>query len=59
MYRRLAGPALIVRSTRSGAPDVLDRELDALVASNHSVEVVRLPLTHLAQRGMRSMRLSS
>jgi pimeloyl-ACP methyl ester carboxylesterase len=59
MYRRLAGPALIVRCTRSGAPDVLDRELDALVASNHNVEVVRLPLTHLAQRGMRSMRLSS
>jgi pimeloyl-ACP methyl ester carboxylesterase len=48
MYRRLAGPALLVRCTRSGAPDVLDDELDALVASNHNVEVVRLPITHLA-----------
>jgi pimeloyl-ACP methyl ester carboxylesterase len=48
MYRELRCPTLIVRCTESGAPEVLDRELDLLQQNNPSVEVVRLPLTHLA-----------
>lgn len=48
MYRRLRSPTLIVRCTESGAPQVLDTELDTLMATNPYVEVVRLPLTHLA-----------
>jgi pimeloyl-ACP methyl ester carboxylesterase len=48
MYRRVQYPALIVRCTGSGAPLVLDVELDTLQAANPHVEVVRLPLAHLA-----------
>jgi pimeloyl-ACP methyl ester carboxylesterase len=48
MYRSLRGPALLVRCTESGAPPALDHELDSLEAANPNVEVVRLPLTHLA-----------
>ncbi len=48
MYRRVRSPTLIVRCTESGAPPVLDAELDALQATNSHVEVVQLPLTHLA-----------
>jgi pimeloyl-ACP methyl ester carboxylesterase len=48
MYRHAQSPTLIVRCTESGAPAVLDLELDALVTSNTRVEVVRLPLTHMA-----------
>jgi pimeloyl-ACP methyl ester carboxylesterase len=48
MYRHATCPTLIIRCTRSGAPAVLDTELDALAATNASVRVVRLPLTHLA-----------
>ena len=48
MYRRVLCPTLIVRCTESGAPGVLDAELDMLQATNPNVEVVRLPLTHLA-----------
>jgi hypothetical protein len=43
----LRNPALIIRCTESGAPRILDAELEALTASNPSVEVVHLPLTHL------------
>jgi pimeloyl-ACP methyl ester carboxylesterase len=48
MYRDVRGPALIIRCTESGAPPVLDAELEALTASNPWVEVIHLPLTHLA-----------
>lgn len=48
MYRDLRCPSLLIRCTESGAPPVLDVELDALAADNDHVEVVRLPLTHLA-----------
>jgi pimeloyl-ACP methyl ester carboxylesterase len=48
MYRHLRCPSLIVRCTESGAPAVLDEELDALEAANPWVHVERLPLTHLA-----------
>jgi pimeloyl-ACP methyl ester carboxylesterase len=48
MYRRLRCPTLIVRCTRSGAPSVLDLELDALTSANSRVRVVRMPLTHMA-----------
>lgn len=48
MYRRVQCPTLIVRCTESGAPSVLDLELDELQRANPHVEVVRLPLTHLA-----------
>jgi hypothetical protein len=48
MYRELTSPALLVRCTRSGAPSVLDLELDALAATNARIDVVRLPVTHLA-----------
>lgn len=48
MYRRVQSPTLIVRCTESGAPGVLDLELDALASGNSDVVVVRLPLTHLA-----------
>jgi pimeloyl-ACP methyl ester carboxylesterase len=48
MYRHVACPTLVIRCTESGAPAVLDEELDALVAANPAVTVVRLPLTHLA-----------
>jgi pimeloyl-ACP methyl ester carboxylesterase len=48
MYRHVQCPTLIARCTESGAPPVLDQELDTLVRTNPNVEVVRLPLTHLA-----------
>jgi pimeloyl-ACP methyl ester carboxylesterase len=48
MYRHVRSPTLIVRCTESGAPLVLDQELDALAEANGHVEVARLPLTHLA-----------
>jgi len=48
MYRQVKSPTLIIRCTESGAPGVLDLELDALASSNSGVEVVRLPLTHMA-----------
>jgi pimeloyl-ACP methyl ester carboxylesterase len=48
MYRHTTAPTLIIRCTRSGAPPVLDAELDALAVANGAVRVVRLPLTHLA-----------
>jgi pimeloyl-ACP methyl ester carboxylesterase len=48
MYRHTSGPTLIIRCTESGAPDVLDEELDGLVAANPAVRVQRLALTHLA-----------
>jgi pimeloyl-ACP methyl ester carboxylesterase len=48
MYRHTAAPTLIIRCTESGAPRVLDVELDALAAANEAVGVLRLPLTHLA-----------
>jgi hypothetical protein len=48
MYRGVLCPTLIIRCTESGAPDVLDLELDALEASNRLAVVQRLPLTHLA-----------
>jgi pimeloyl-ACP methyl ester carboxylesterase len=48
MYRHTAAPTLIIRCTESGAPGVLDTELDALAAVNEAVEVLRLPMTHLA-----------
>lgn len=48
MYRNLPCPALLIRCTRSDAPPVLDRELEALAAANPHVEVARLPVTHLA-----------
>ncbi|TIC79670.1 alpha/beta hydrolase [Nocardioides sp. GY 10113] len=48
MYRHTSGPALIVRCTESGAPAVLDTELDGLCAENPHITVLRLPLTHLA-----------
>ena len=48
MYRRVRCPTLIVRCTESGAPPVLDAELDMLQRRNTNVAVVKLPLTHLA-----------
>lgn len=48
MYRHTTGPTLIIRCMSSGAPAVLDAELDALCAANPNVSVLRLPLTHLA-----------
>ena len=48
MYRHTRAPTLIIRCTESGAPAVLDQELDALTAANEAVQVLRLPLTHLA-----------
>ncbi len=48
MYRQVRSPTLIIRCTESGAPPVLDLELASLAAANPLVEVVRLPLTHLA-----------
>lgn len=48
MYRHTSGPTLVIRCTRSGAPAVLDTELDALCDDNPNVTVLRLPLTHLA-----------
>ena len=48
MYRHATCPTLIIRCTESGAPAVLDAELDALASANDAVRVVRLPLTHLA-----------
>ena len=41
-------PTLIVRCTEPGAPGVLAAELDMVQTANPNVEVVRLPLTHLA-----------
>ena len=48
MYRHVKCPTLVIRCTESGAPPVLDQELARLEATNALVEVVRLPLTHLA-----------
>lgn len=48
MYRKVKSSTLIIRCTNSGAPFVLDLELDALTSTNDLIEVVRLPLTHLA-----------
>lgn len=48
MYRDTRGPTLIVRCMHSGAPEVLDAELDVLCRDNPHVTVLRLPLTHLA-----------
>lgn len=48
MYRHTTAPTLVVRCTESGAPSVLDLELDALAAANPNVQVLRMPLTHLA-----------
>jgi pimeloyl-ACP methyl ester carboxylesterase len=48
MYRHVRGPTLIIRCTHSGAPAVLDAELDALSATTLDVRVARMPLTHLA-----------
>ena len=48
MYRDVDCPTLIIRCTESGAPAVLDEELDGLVAANPFVSVLQLPLTHLA-----------
>jgi hypothetical protein len=48
MYRHTQGPTLILRCMNSGAPAVLDVELDALCQTNPHVTVTRLPLTHLA-----------
>lgn len=48
MYRTTGCPMLIIRCTESGAPPVLDLELDALEAANSHVLVRRLALTHLA-----------
>lgn len=43
MYRDVRYPTLIIRCSRSGAPEVLDRELAALSATNRMVRVVSLP----------------
>jgi hypothetical protein len=48
MYRNVKRPTLIMRCTESGAPAVLDLELDALASTNPFIEVIRLPCTHLA-----------
>lgn len=48
MYRAIRCPTLIIRCTQSGAPAVLDQELDALETANDLVQVIPLPLTHLA-----------
>jgi pimeloyl-ACP methyl ester carboxylesterase len=48
MYRHIDCPTLIIRCTDSGAPAVLDDELDELARLNPSVQVSRMPLTHLA-----------
>lgn len=48
MYRRIRSPTLLVRCTHSGAPEVLDHELDQLAATNEHVHVERIPATHLA-----------
>ncbi len=48
MYRGVRCPTLIIRCAKSGAPAVLDLELEALGAANDFVRVLELPLTHLA-----------
>jgi pimeloyl-ACP methyl ester carboxylesterase len=48
MYRHTRGPTLIIRCTESDAPDVLDQELDVLSSNNSNVQVLSVPLTHLA-----------
>jgi pimeloyl-ACP methyl ester carboxylesterase len=48
MYRDAACPTLIIRCTESGAPPVLDQELEGLRNANPWVTVLDLPLTHLA-----------
>lgn len=48
MYRDVTSPTLIIRCTNSGAPAVLDVELAMLARANEWVQVLRLPLTHLA-----------
>jgi len=48
MYRHTRAQTLVIRCTESGAPAVLDTELDALTAENPQVRVLRMPLTHVA-----------
>lgn len=48
MYRGVRCPTLLLRCTESGAPPVLDAELDTLAADNPLVDVRFVPLTHLA-----------
>lgn len=48
MYRDAACPTLIIRCTESGAPPVLDQELNGLREANPCITVLDLPLTHLA-----------
>ena len=46
MFRTCTGPVLILRCTRSEWPDVLDAELDDLVATHPNITLRKLPLTH-------------
>jgi pimeloyl-ACP methyl ester carboxylesterase len=48
MYRHVRCPTLLIRCMHSGAPAVLDAELDGLESTNDLVRVLRVPLTHLA-----------
>lgn len=48
MYRHTPSPTLVIRCLHSGAPAVLDAELDAMASANPLVQVLRMPLTHLA-----------
>ena len=46
MFRTCTGPVLILRCTKSEWPDVLDAELDDLVATHPNITLRKLPLTH-------------
>ena len=46
MFRGCTGPVLILRCTKSEWPDLLDAELDDLVATHPNVTLRKLPLTH-------------
>jgi pimeloyl-ACP methyl ester carboxylesterase len=46
MFRTCTGPVLILRCTKSEWPNVLDAELDDLVATHPNITVRKLPLTH-------------
>jgi len=48
MYRDCRAPLLLIRCSESGAPAILDEEIDDLAAANPRVETHRLPITHLA-----------
>jgi pimeloyl-ACP methyl ester carboxylesterase len=48
MFRTCTGPVLLIRCTRSEWPNVLDAELDELVATHPNIAVQQLPLTHTA-----------